>query len=267
MRAIGFNQGQFGDLCMNVIACKAFKNQYPDSHFTFGINKKYESISPIFIKNKFIDDIHIWDGYDNWPTQNDLDYLNNNKFDIVFHPMKCLRPRWQPVRHQTEEICLINDLKPPEDLQIELNKYFETKRGYENYISICAWGATDSEKKNLPNSKIDEICSIITKYGYKPLFFQKQYKEFNFIDLPFFEAIKIMLSTKILISIDSAMLWIASGYKFPAIGLYNRNYYSNYGAFTSKNWQPINPNAQYIESDSMLNIDLNLLEENIKNLC
>lgn len=266
MRAIGFNQGQFGDLCMNIIACKAFKNQYPDSHFTFGINKKYESISPIFLKNKFIDDIHIWDGYDNWPTQNDFDYLNNNKFDIVYHPMRSLRPNWQTVRHQTEEICLVHGLEPPEDLQIELKKYFETKTGYEKYISICAWGATDSEKKNLPNSKIDEICSIIIKNGYKPLFFQNQYKDFDSINTSFFEAIKIMLSTKMLISIDSSMLWIASGYKFPAIGLYNKNYYSNYGANTSKNWQPVNPNAKYIEGNSLLDIDLSTLEECIKNI-
>jgi ADP-heptose:LPS heptosyltransferase len=47
MKAIGFNQGQIGDLGMNMIACRAFKEAYPDSHLTFGINKKYQSIAPI----------------------------------------------------------------------------------------------------------------------------------------------------------------------------------------------------------------------------
>lgn len=264
MKAIGFNQGQFGDLCMNIVACKAFKKKYPNSSLTFGINKKYESISPIFLKNKFIDNIHIWDGYDDWPKINDINYLNNNNYDIVFHPMKKLRPNWQTVRHQTEEVCLVHGLEPPENLQIELNQYFNIKNNYKKYVSICAFGATDPHKKNLSENAIDKICELIKGNGYKPLFFQAKYKDYDVIDLPFFEAIKVMLSTKFLISIDSALLWIASGYKFPSIGIYNKNYYSNYGATTSINWQPINPNAIYYESESMGYINLDFLEKSIK---
>ena len=49
IKAIGFNQGQYGDLVMNIIACKAFKQQYPNSHLTFGINKKYSDLKSISI--------------------------------------------------------------------------------------------------------------------------------------------------------------------------------------------------------------------------
>ena len=51
IKAIGFNQGQIGDLVINLIACRAFKEKFPDSHLTFGINKKYQSILPIFKHN------------------------------------------------------------------------------------------------------------------------------------------------------------------------------------------------------------------------
>ena len=51
MNIIGFNQGQIGDLAMNIICCKSLKNKYPDCKITFSINKKYESIIPIFFLN------------------------------------------------------------------------------------------------------------------------------------------------------------------------------------------------------------------------
>jgi len=60
MKVIGFNQGQIGDLVMNLIPCKALKQANPDVRITFGINKKYESIKPIFYYNNLIDDFKIW---------------------------------------------------------------------------------------------------------------------------------------------------------------------------------------------------------------
>jgi len=266
MKVIGFNQGQFGDLCMNLVACKAFKNINPDGHLTFGINKKYKEIAPLFLFNSLIDNIHIWDGYDDWPTDKDKKFIQESNFDKIFHPMARLRPSWQPVRHQTEEVCLIHGLNPPDNLQISLNKYFNIKNGYKKYISICHSGATDGHKKNLSESKIDEICNLITKYGYKPLFYKNKYKDYDYIDVSFFEAVQYLLATKLLITIDSAMSWIASGYQFPTIGLYNQNYYAEYGAKTSVNWQPINNNAIYLEAESMNEININLIENAIKSM-
>ena len=60
------------------------------------------------------------------------------------------------------------------------------------------------------------------------------------------------------------MAWIASGYSFPTFGIYSYNYYPN--ATTAKNWQPINPNAKYIEKDKISNITLELLSEEISTM-
>ena len=57
------------------------------------------------------------------------------------------------------------------------------------------------------------------------------------------------------------MAWIASGYSFPTFGIYAYNYYPH--VTTSKNWQPINPNAKYIEKDKISNITLDLVSEEI----
>ena len=42
------------------------------------------------------------------------------------------------------------------------------------------------------------------------------------------------------------MSWAASGFQHPTVGLYAWGY--NPVAGTSKNWQPTNPNAVYLES-------------------
>ena len=48
------------------------------------------------------------------------------------------------------------------------------------------------------------------------------------------------------------MSWIASAYKVPTLGMYAYKYHP--GSHTSKNWQPVNPNAKYIEADILENI-------------
>ena len=48
------------------------------------------------------------------------------------------------------------------------------------------------------------------------------------------------------------MSWAASGFKHPTVGLYAWGY--NPVSGTSKNWQPTNPNAVYLESHSACEI-------------
>ena len=53
----------------------------------------------------------------------------------------------------------------------------------------------------------------------------------------------------ICLSCDTGMAWVASGYQHPTVGLYAWGY--NPVAGTSKNWQPTNPNADYLEAHSV----------------
>jgi len=267
IKAIGFNLGQFGDLCMNVVPAKAFKNMYPNSYLTFNLSKRYEAIKEIFYHNKYIDEVKIWDGYnDNWPSEDYIRYLLSHDYDTIFDPMIGPRAGWQRYHHQTVEMCKVHNLTPV-DSQIEFNQYFEIQNGYDKYIAVCHTGATDISKKSLNVDKIKKITELITKLGFKPLFFQYPFENFEYFNGKFFDAIKIMLGCKMLITIDSAMAWIASGYKFPTLGLYNAHYYLEHGAITSKNWQPINPNSIYLENIGVNNIEEHLIEDGIKNIC
>ena len=44
IKIIGTNQGQRGDLIMGTVVAKAIKERFPESHFTLGINKKYQEL-------------------------------------------------------------------------------------------------------------------------------------------------------------------------------------------------------------------------------
>ena len=70
-----------------------------------------------------------------------------------------------------------------------------------------------------------------------------------------------MLGTDFLISCDSGMPWVASAYNHPTIGLYSSAY--NPMVETTKNWQPVNPNAVYLESNLANNISMYAIVDEI----
>lgn len=265
MKAIGFNQGQYGDLCMCTVACRAFKRDFPDSILYLGINKRYESIKDIFLHNNYIDKIHIWDQYDGWPSEIDKLNIINEKFDKIFDPMpKHTTDLWYLQNHQTKELCLMHDLKPPEDIQVSLNKYFEVDRNKKT-VAINMFAETRAEDKTPSIKKAKEIISLLKSLNYRPVQIglpnQEQICEDRFIGT-FIDTVKFVLSCDFLLTVDSAMSWIASGYSFPTIGLYSYTYYPM--SYTARNWQPINPNAVYLEDKRIDEIEIDKVASAIR---
>ena len=265
--AIGFNQGQYGDLCMSTVAARSFKRDNPNVELVLGKNKKYESIKDLFLNNDFFDRIQIWDGYDNWPTESDRKHMMEVKYHKVFNPMPIhTEPLWYLERHQTQELCLMHELVPPEDLRVSLRDYFST--GIRNYIAICLSGVTRGESKSLTLESAKALCSAISKkFGIKvyqiglpeePLYADERFSG------SFLEVAKFVLESKLLVSVDTSWSWIASGYEKSVVGLYSSNYY--FGAKTAKNWQPINRNAIYLESENVNDINSELVLNEISRL-
>jgi ADP-heptose:LPS heptosyltransferase len=247
-----------------MVAAKSFKNYFPDSELYFGINKKYESIKEIFYENTLVDKIHIWDKYDGWPSKEDELFIDQERFDYVFNAMAHHPEQdWYLKRHQTEELCYMHGLKAPDNLQITLNKYFATEKN-SKYIAINLFAETRGADKIPSLERSRQICELIYNMGYIPVQIglpdQPQICEKRFVGT-FFDTIKFVLSCDLLITVDSAIAWIASGYSFPVLGLYSYTYYS--GATTSKNWQPINPNAIYLEENIVDNIHIETIKNSI----
>jgi len=266
-KAIGFNQGQYGDLCMNLVACRAFKRDFPNVKLFFGINKKFESLKDIFFHNPLIDGIHVWDAYDAWPSSKDEEDIINEKFDLIFNPMPPhTSDLWYLERHQTAEVCLMHGLNPPNDLKINLTKYFEIEKNIK-CIALNLFAETRGSEKTPDLKRAIEISKFLQKLGYRVIQIgskeQPQISEDRFIG-SFFDTVKLVLSCDLLITVDSAISWISSGYSFPTIGLYCNTYYPP--AKTSVNWQPINNNAIYIEKEKINDIEFDAIKEAINNI-
>jgi ADP-heptose:LPS heptosyltransferase len=269
MKAIGFNQGQIGDLGMNMIACRAFKEAYPDSHLTFGINKKYQSIAPIFEKNELIDDIRIWENYENWPSENDKQYLLDKKFDKVFHPMPQHKyDNWYIKYHHTEAVCMMHDLVPPKNLQISFNRWFELDEKYKDCVALTCFssvGAIRDIPKDFANKIIDYIHSLGLKTIQLGL---KDHPRLNTTYEPIggsiFDDIKIALSCRFLLTTDTGMNWITSGYKAKVLALYSCLSYPTYAPIINR--APRNPNAIYLENYNIQDIDFELIKDSVNKL-
>ena len=92
--------------------------------------------------------------------------------------------------------------------------------------------------------------SLINKLGYKAIHLNGPDEP----DIPgsvklnkdWLTSVAVVTRSKLLITGDTGMSWAASGFQHPTVGMYAWGY--NPVAETSKNWQPINPNAIYLEA-------------------
>lgn len=250
MRAIGFNGGQFGDLAMNTVAVRAFKSIHPDAHFTFAIGSKYHDFRQFVDNHPLIDDVHVWEAYENWPSDNDKKFLEDGKFDLVF-PVNNQHTRWDWYNHwhQTEEVCRIYGLPVPINLRVNLGPYdgHVFGNGFKPYVCIAA--NSSMSDKSIPQSLIDGIIAYVNSKGFDvyhlgarceaPLPGAKK------LNLALYGSASVLLGSRLLICGDTGMNWIASGYRHKVVGLYGYGHYPF--ASTSKNWQPINESAIYLE--------------------
>ena len=266
MNFVGFNIGQFGDVVMNVVPCRALKAAHPGCHITLGIAQKYEAIKDLFLHNPLIDDIHIWEGYDHWPTEKDKRYMETraNTHSFFYAMPKHTRDDWWNYRHQVEEACLMHGLVPPQDLRITLTKYWKPKPLYRS-IAIAPFGAYGAGHKSLPVEKAERIVAFCRQQGFAVIQLgdesEPKLDGAVKVNQPLATAVQFMTETCLLITVDTAMAWIASGYEHPTLGLYSDGYY---GGARVCAIQPINKNATYLSATHCSQIPNELIFEHIK---
>jgi len=265
MKFIGLNAGQFGDLVMNTVAARAIKQKWPESHFTLGIGQPFKEIAPLFKNHPYIDDVHIWESYDGL-TDQDKYYIEENEFDKVFNPMPQHKHSdwYNRVKNQTEEVCLMHDLIPPDDLSCYLEKYFKPFGIGRDVVCISPW--TAHEPKNLPLEKWEKIVKYIKGKGYdvaqlsapnQPAIYGAWRSK---IATSYMSSVNTLLASKLLITLDSGMSWTASAYQHPVLGLYGYHYPS---IKSPKVYEPINSNAIYLEGQHANDIPLEQIFDQI----
>lgn len=247
----GFTCGQFGDLIIQTVTVRAFKEQYPDAKLTFCIADKFKDILPLFAENPNIDSFHIWEGYDNWPTQVDKEYCSFKKFDHVFNAMPPhTRWDWYNFNHYAQENCLRFGLQPPSDLSYELIKWFPRIDGCEKYVTLSLFPSKGLQlDKTMPIPECEKLCIGLKAMGYTPIQlggkFEVKLENAIAPNFSILEAAQILTSSALHITADTAFASIAAGYKHKTIGFYGRNYPDMVDCFSHL---PPNINATYIKN-------------------
>jgi ADP-heptose:LPS heptosyltransferase len=270
MRVIGWNLGQRGDIIMNTVVARGFKKEFPDSHLTLGIYKEYADMENLFKNHPYINDVHIYDSYHEWPNAKDREYLKQEKFDRVYNgmPQHSTHDWYNRCKSQTEEACLMNGVKPPENLQCILTKWFENNKNYTNFICIAPFSSC--EAKDLSLQKANEITQIVKDLGFNVLQLssptQPKLNNVVFDYTDYFNSVVNMLSCKLLITINTGMSWVASAYNHKTLGLYGLDDWGYHGLTSSKIYEPINSNAIYLRNHHPNDINSEVIKENLVKL-
>lgn len=266
MRAIGFCQGQRGDLIISTVAARAFKQRYPDAHLTLGVNQRYTDMIPLFYQHPYFDDFHVYEEYDNWPGRRDQLYLLSSGYNAVYPamPKRHNEATWWQTEHQAQNICSVYGLIPPQDIQCILTPWFrpygQDMRDYVAFNYIGAFYAGYPNAKSYSPERAAEIVRIVRGLGYKvivlgdpnePLLEGTERRPLTYV-----ESVKTMLSCRAFIGIDSGLTWAASAYSFPTLACYSDAYYSP--AHIS-NIQPRNPNSRYLSAPNVNEISVDAI--------
>lgn len=250
--AAGFLGGQFGDLIIQTVAARAFKEQFPDAALTFAVAERYKDILPLFAEHPHIDSFHIWEGYDDmWPTPADREYMSFKRFDHVFNPMAPhSRPDWFNHRHYGEEACLRHGLRAPSDLSYELVKWFPRVAGCERYITLSLFPSKGGQlDKTMPLAECEALCVGLRALGYTPVQlggrFEVKLENAVAPSFSILEAAQILTSSHLHITADTAFSSIAAGYHHPTLGFYGLNYRDMTDCWSHL---PPNRNGHYIKN-------------------
>jgi len=262
--------GQYGDVVMQEPGLRKFIKDNPDTKIILAICDKYKEILPLFYDyHENIVDYKVWEGYDDWPTVKDQQYIKEQSFDAMFPFQKPFHEDngFSNYRHITIETALMLGVTaddPKINLKLPKSVIKEPKTvSVHMFSSKWPHGIRSIEKQ-----KQILIVDYLLRKGYKVY----QISSPNQPTLPgvikpsgtYYDACMNVLKTDFLISCDSGMVFIASAYDHPSLGLFSSGY--NPLVPTTKNLQPINPNAIYLESYRGSDISIYKIFESIDEL-
>jgi len=251
--------GQFGDIVMQEPGLRNFIAENPNTKIVLGCTERYAGILPLYHNyHENIIDFKIWEGYDNWPAEKDKEYIKSQNFDAMYPSKKPThdQPDWARYRHITEETALMLGVEA-KTTNIEFKMPKDVVREPKTAAVHLFSSKWPGGARSVNIGKQNTIVKYLISKGYKVYQLsgpsQPHIKNTTFVRGTYFESCKKMLSTDFLITCDSGMPWVASAYNHPMIGLYTAMYNPLIG--TTKNWQPINLNAVYLESYSANSIN------------
>lgn len=265
---LGFCGGQYGDLYLGTCAARILKKYNPGSNLTLIINNDYKDCAPLFLNHPNIDSIHILDQKKDGFNQNDINWINKQKFDHVFNPMADHRDQWWKYRNQGLEAANMHGLNiTGETAKLEMTKWFNVQK-LDKTIAISPYAgyyAGLNNDKCLSIQRAQDIVNIILDLGYLCVQIggpgEPELIGAIKCNISYFESVRTILGCRAIVIGDTGINWLLSSYDFPVLGLYSHRYY---GPNFVNNIQPLNNNAIYLDADNVNNISLDLIKEKLK---
>lgn len=259
MRAIGFQLGMRGDLCMATVAARSFKEQHPGSHLTLGIGPQYADMLPLFAHHPYIDDLHVYHSYDGWPDETDLAYLRAAKHDVVFNGMPPHRDEWWRHRHQYAETCHMVGLPIPSDIKPILTKWFDVEDmgpGVIAFAPFAGYYAPNNDKR-LSVEQAQIIVKRLRALGHPVLQIggadEPQLDGAIRLTADYFASVRYVLGCKLLLHTDTGMGHIIGAYNHPSVGIYASYRYDTH---LISHIQPLHSRFRAVVANTMPEIDL-----------
>ncbi len=260
------NLGQFGDIVMQEPALRKYIKDNPDDKITLGVSLKYAEALKLY--DNYHDNIvakKIFLDYENFPTEDDVRYFNNEQFDLVtiksdsnqieLSDKGCLAlhpdSQWATKIHQTVAAGRQQGIEV-DDTQIRFNKTFDLEIK-EKFVCFSLFPNYPHGGVKAPSiQQVEGIVKLINKMGYHAVHLngpgEPDVKGSVKANRSWIDSVALLTKSEMLITADTGMSWVASAFNHPTVGLYAWGY--NPVSNTSKNWQPTNSNAVYLEAHS-----------------
>lgn len=267
----GIRQGMIGDSIMSLPILNHLEILYPRSYKIFAIGKKFSQSAELYINHPLIDRIHVLEN-DETEGQKDIELINQCDVTININPQHKI-PNWYEKNTCIEETFMmagyeLSELKalPDNQQKPRLYKWWKNCHEINNHIvAIFPFAGYGSQSRRSPSIQwwTDLIPKII-KSGYKILHFgspnepnlSENNNYTNLTSLPFFDMIKIALTTKISIGTDSGSSWVIGAYGHNQINLLTNEPISSNGLIPSNF---LNKSIDLFALNGCDNIDHNLV--------
>lgn len=260
MKIWGIRQGMIGDSIMSLPVLNFLEKKYPGSYKFFVIGKKFSQSAPLYINHPLIDKIYILQndetlGPKDEQIKNLCDLSINvnpqHRFVNWYTKYSCVEETFQMAGFEIEEFKNLSEAEQKPRLYKWWKESSEMNKNYIAIFPFAGYGKISkrSPSKNWWKSLLEKIVdnNQILHFGSENEPILSEHKNYHKLThLPFFDMIKLALTTKISIGTDSGSSWVIGAYGHRQInllsdepagsnGLTPENYLSNSVNFFSKN--------------------------------
>lgn len=273
MKLLFGHHGLRGDLVINLPAIQYLHKKY-NYAIDLPIHKQFADMAPLFLNHTSVNSVFITDEYEKFPNEKDQRAMFNRGYTHIANPMQPhARDDWHQHMHQVDAVLYDytggQETLPEDEKQINLFQWFDAPKWDKivTFAPFAGYAYNKYNEKMLTEDKANKICDYIVGKGYDICQLgghdEPKLRNAFFPKNSYFDSVRMVLGSDLLIHADTGIGWVCSGYKHKQLGLYSHAYYSKECV---KNIQPVNPNSMYLDAPNVNDIPDEEIFEAIDNI-